>query len=146
MPRTPKHQSSPSQFPPGLLIQTALLAEPQAIQVSGANRPSTTGFINDYYSKLKNGQAQSAWGDLTSSWQGNRQANPGGYSGEYAKWWGGLGRSTQVGKIEAVKTTAEAAVVQAHCRYGGKSYITEYYLAFDQASQSWKIDRIRKLS
>jgi hypothetical protein len=116
------------------------------IQVSAANRPSTTGFINDYYSKLKNGQAQSAWQDLTPSWQGNRQANPGGYGGEYAKWWGGLGRSTQVGKVAAVKTTAEAAVVQAHCRYGGKSYITEYYLAFDRASQSWKIDRIKKLS
>jgi hypothetical protein len=116
------------------------------IKSTTANRPSTIGFINDYYAKLKNGQSQSAWQDLTPSLQGDRQANPGGYSGEYAKWWGGLGRSTQVGKVETVKTTAEAAVVQAHCRYGGKSYITEYHLAFDQASQSWKIDRIKKLS
>jgi hypothetical protein len=113
---------------------------------TAANRPSTIGFINNYYSKLKNGQPQSAWQDLTPSLQGDRQANPGGYDGEYAKWWSGPGRRTQIGKIETVKTTANAAVVQAHCRYDGKSYITEYYLAFDQASQSWKIDRIKKVS
>jgi hypothetical protein len=113
---------------------------------SSTNRPSSTGFIQDYYSKLKNGQSQSAWQNLSPSLQSDRRANPGGYSGEYAKWWGGLGRRTQVGKIETVKKTAEDAVVQAHCRYGGQSYIAEYYLAFDRASQSWKIARIKKLS
>lgn len=111
-----------------------------------ANRPSTTGFINRYYAKLKNGQSEQAWQDLTSTLQSNPKANPGGYRGDYAQWWAGLGQRTQVGKVETVRATAETAVVQAHCRYGQASYIAEYYLIFDQTSQAWKINRIKKLS
>ncbi len=144
--RNPTAQQTPGDQTAAHRPNTLKIVPPVQVSSATANRPSAKGFINDYYSKLKNGQSQSAWQDLTPSWQGDRQANPGGYSGEYAKWWGGLGRSTQVGKVETVKTTAEAAVVQAHCRYGGQSYIAEYYLAFDQASQSWKIARIKKLS
>jgi hypothetical protein len=119
---------------------------PIAASNMAANRPSTTGFISRYYAKLKNGQSQNAWQDLAPSLQNDRQANPGGYGGEYAQWWKGLGQRTQVGKVETVQATAETAVVQAHCRHGQESYIAEYYLIFDQTSQSWKINRIKKLS
>jgi outer membrane murein-binding lipoprotein Lpp len=109
-------------------------------------RPSANTFIRQYYEKLKSGQHQSAWLDLAPSFQHNRQANPGGYSGEYSQWWGGLGKRTQVGKIETMKRTDDQAIVRVHCQYRGEPYIAEYYLAFDNPSQSWKISQIKKLS
>jgi|GEM_PF-3414829 len=109
------------------------------------DRPPTDRFISDYYSKIKSGQTVSSWGDFTSDYQNNSRANPGGYSGDYLKWWGGLGRNTEVGRIETIDANADRAIVQAHCRFRRKSYIVRYYLIFDESSQSWKINRIDKI-
>ena len=109
------------------------------------NRPPADRFISDYYSKIKGGQTQSSWGDFSSSYQNDSQANPGGYGGDYVKWWGGLGQNTQVGRIETINATTDNATVHAHCRFRGKSYIVQYHLTFDDSSQSWKINRIAKL-
>jgi hypothetical protein len=122
---------------------------PSAVDNSSRNslqRPSANTFIRQYYEKLKSGQHQSAWLDLAPSFQHNRQANPGGYSGEYSQWWGGLGKRTQVGKVETMRRTDEQATVRVHCQFSGESYVAEYYLAFDNSSQSWKISQIKKLS
>lgn len=109
------------------------------------NRPPTDRFISNYYSKIKSGQTVSSWGDFSSDYQNNSRANPGGYSGDYLKWWGGLGRNTEVGRIETIDANADRATVHAHCRFRGKSYIVQYHLAFDDSSQSWKIIRVSKL-
>jgi hypothetical protein len=107
---------------------------------------STNSFISQYYGKLKRGQHQSAWLDLAPSFQNNRQANPGGYRGQYSKWWGSRGQHTQLDRVETVKATAARAIVRVHCRFSGEAYVAEYHLAFDKASRSWKIDKIKKLS
>ena len=109
------------------------------------NRPSTDSFINEYYSKIKSGQTSSAWNDISSDYQNNSIANPGGYGGEYVKWWGGLGRNTQVSRIETVNADENSATVHARCRFQGNSYTVRYHLIFDNSNQSWKINKIDRL-
>jgi serine/threonine protein kinase, bacterial len=109
-------------------------------------RPATDSFIQSYYGKLQSAQYQSAWQDLSGDFQGNRSANPGGYEGEYLKWWSSFGRQTKVKKIETMKITPDRATVRAHCLFNGKSYIAQYYLKFDTSSGAWKIYGIDKLS
>jgi serine/threonine protein kinase, bacterial len=109
-------------------------------------RPATDSFIQSYYSKLQSAQYQSAWQDLSGDFQGNRSANPGGYEGEYLKWWSSFGKQTKVKKIETMKITPDRATVRAHCQFNGKSYIAQYYLKFDTSSGAWKIYGIDKLS
>jgi serine/threonine protein kinase, bacterial len=113
---------------------------------ANVQRPATDSFIQGYYSKLQNAQYQSAWQDLSGEFQGNRSANPGGYQGEYLKWWSSFGKQTKVRKVETMKITPDKATVRAHCQFNGKSYIAQYYLKFDPASGAWKIYGIDKLS
>jgi serine/threonine protein kinase, bacterial len=110
------------------------------------NQPAADSFIQSYYNKLQTAQYQSAWQDLSGDFQGNRSANPGGYGGEYLKWWSSFGKQTKVKKIETVKTAPDKATVRAHCQFNGKSYIAQYYLKLDTASGAWKIYGIDKLS
>jgi hypothetical protein len=128
-------ESTPIMSPP-------TVKPPTPVAVS---RPSTDNFISEYYSKIKSGQTSSAWNDLSSDYQNNSQANPGGYGGEYVKWWGGLGRNTQVSRIETVNVNPDSATVHARCRFQGNSYTVRYHLVFDNSSQSWKINKIDKL-
>lgn len=109
-------------------------------------RPATDSFIQGYYSKLQSAQYQSAWQDLSGDFQSNRSANPGGYEGEYLKWWSSYGKQTKVRKIETIKITPEKATVRAHCNFSGKFYTAQYYLRFDANSGAWKIYGIDKLS
>jgi serine/threonine protein kinase, bacterial len=109
-------------------------------------RPATDSFIQSYYGKLQSAQYQSAWQDLSGDFQGNRSANPGGYEGEYLKWWSSFGKQTKVKKIETMKITPDRATVRAHCQFNRKSYIAQYYLKFDTSSGAWKIYGIDKLS
>jgi serine/threonine protein kinase, bacterial len=109
-------------------------------------RPATDSFIQSYYGKLQSAQYQSAWQDLSGDFQGNRSANPGGYEGEYLKWWSSFGKQTKVKKIQTMKITPDLATVRAHCQFNGKSYIAQYYLKFDISSGAWKIYGIDKLS
>jgi serine/threonine protein kinase, bacterial len=114
--------------------------------VVNIQRPATDSFIQSYYGKLQSAQYQSAWQDLSGDFQGNRSANPGGYEGEYLKWWSSFGKQTKVKKIETMKITPDRATVRAHCQFNGKSYIAQYYLKFDTSSGTWKIYGIDKLS
>jgi serine/threonine protein kinase, bacterial len=109
-------------------------------------RPATDSFIQSYYGKLQSAQYQSAWQDLSGDFQGNRSANPGGYEGEYLKWWSSFGKQTKVKKIQTMKITPDLATVRAHCQFNGKLYIAQYYLKFDTSSGAWKIYGIDKLS
>jgi hypothetical protein len=127
-------------------------SKPSSSMATGSTREqirpqsSTNSFISQYYGKLKRGQHQSAWLDLAPRFQNNRQANPGGYKGQYSKWWSSRGQHTQLDRVETVKATATRAIVRVHCRFSGEAYVAEYHLAFDKASRSWKIDKIKKLS
>jgi serine/threonine protein kinase, bacterial len=114
--------------------------------VLNIQRPATDSFIQSYYSKLQSAQYQSAWQDLSGEFQGNRSANPGGYEGEYLKWWSSFGKQTKVRKVETMKITPDKATVRAHCQFNGKSYIAQYYLKLDTSSGAWKIYGIDKLS
>jgi hypothetical protein len=148
---TAQPNSSDGQNPVNSIPRINISSKPSSSAVDNSSqnslqRPSANTFIRQYYEKLKSGQHQSAWLDLAPSFQHNRQANPGGYSGEYSQWWGGLGKRTQIGKVETMRRTDEQAIVRVHCQFSGESYIAEYYLAFDNSSQSWKISQIKKLS
>jgi hypothetical protein len=110
------------------------------------NHSASDSFIQSYYQKLHSAQYLSAWQDLSGEFQANRSANPGGYEGEYVKWWSSFGKNTKVKKIETVKVAADKATVRAHCQFQGKSYIAQYYLRFDTSSGTWKIYGIDKLS
>jgi serine/threonine protein kinase, bacterial len=109
-------------------------------------RPATDSFIQSYYGKLQSAQYQSAWQDLSGDFQSNRSANPGGYEGEYLKWWSSFGKQTKVKKVQTMKITPDLATVRAHCQFNGKSYIAQYYLKFNNSSGAWKIYGIDKLS
>jgi serine/threonine protein kinase, bacterial len=109
-------------------------------------RPASDSFIQSYYDKLQSAQCQSAWQDLSGEFQGNRSANPGGYEGEYLKWWSSFGKQTKVKKVGTVKTAPDRATVRAHCQFNGKSYIAHCYLKFNISSGAWKIYGIDKLS
>ncbi len=121
-------------------------SSPASPSVPNIQRPATDSFIRSYYSKLQNAQYQGAWQDLSRDFQGNRSANPGGYAGEYLKWWSSFGKQTKVKKVETMKITPDKATVRAHCQFNGKFYIAQYYLKFDASSGAWKIYGIDKLS
>jgi hypothetical protein len=145
----------PSRFEPArsILIEPEPSEQPREVRSSppsepsvriAVNRPSTDEFIGEYYSKLKSDRTESAWNDLSADFQTDRRANPGGYSGDYVKWWGGLGKNTHIGKIETVKANADRAIVRVHCRFNRESYVVRYHLNFDNSSRSWKISKIEK--
>jgi serine/threonine protein kinase, bacterial len=150
-------QSLPPPAPPTLNKPQPIQIQPQNIPVSplptvqrtaapSIQRPASDSFIQSYYGKLQSAQYQSAWQDLSGEFQGNRSANPGGYAGEYLKWWSSFGKQTKVKKVETVKTAPDKATVRAHCQFNGKSYIAQYYLKFETSSGAWKIYGIDKLS
>jgi serine/threonine protein kinase, bacterial len=137
----PQPQIQPQNIPVSPLPTVQRTAAPVSIQ-----RPASDSFIQSYYGKLQSAQYQSAWQDLSGEFQGNRSANPGGYAGEYLKWWSSFGKQTKVKKVETVKTAPDKATVRAHCQFNGKSYIAQYYLKFETSSGAWKIYGIDKLS
>jgi hypothetical protein len=109
-------------------------------------RPAADQFIRAYYAKLQGGQYAGAWQDLATAFQQNRSANPGGFDGEYTKWWRSFGHKLYLGKIETVSTQADRAIVRAHCRFQGQAYLAQYTLTYEESSRSWKIINIRKLT
>jgi serine/threonine protein kinase, bacterial len=145
-PSAPVYQPQPIPLPSISVRPIPAVKPSDSPPVVNIQRPATDSFIQGYYGKLKNAQYQSAWQDLSEEFQGNRSANPGGYNGEYLKWWSSFGKNTKVKKVETVKTTPERATVRVHCQFQSKSYIAQYYLRFDAATGAWKIYGIDKLS
>ena len=145
-PYSPPTIQQPSPMPRPIISPLPPVKKNDAPTPVNIQRPATDSFIQGYYQKLQNAQYQSAWQDLSGDFQGNRSANPGGYQGEYLKWWSSFGKQTKVKKVETMKIAPDKATVRAHCQFNGKSYIAQYYLKFDLASGAWKIYGIDKLS
>lgn len=106
-----------------------------------SQRPLPTQFVEDYYQNLNYGNYQTAWNQLSTSFQ----QQGGGYS-EYVTWWNSV-REIRIGQIELIEQDSNKASVYAELTYvtnTGTDYEdtkTRIYLTWDFQSNTWLFEK-----
>jgi serine/threonine protein kinase len=143
-----KSASSVSKFLPYIIAGlVTIVAIP--VWLSSMNNPSPVSqstaisakqFIEDHYNKLKSGEYKSAWANFSDIGKDNEKGEE-----SFSRYYSGDGKNIQLNNATEYAVTADTATIDAKCSLKGESYIVRYTLKFEKASQSWKIDAVKKL-
>ncbi|WP_460204369.1 protein kinase domain-containing protein [Scytonema sp. NUACC21] len=128
VPETVPNETPPPQFPESS---------------SSVDKPSPEQAIQNYYASINQGQYQTAWNQLSPSYQNNRRLHPNGYR-SYIDWWGGQVQSVEIEEVSLVEASTETATVNARLRYlmkTGKSVpgSVRFFLLWDAENSQWVV-------
>ncbi|WP_228055949.1 YARHG domain-containing protein, partial [Lusitaniella coriacea] len=111
-------------------------------------RPSVTQALVDYYSLINRAQYESAWTQLSKTFQNNSAVHPEGYT-SYTNWWTQVNR-VELGEMNVVESSAEVARVEVALTFkmqnGKESPLRiRFKFIWDEENEKWLIDDTKGL-
>ncbi|WP_066423403.1 serine/threonine protein kinase [Anabaena sp. 4-3] len=120
---------------------------PDTYETSEVSRPSPTQAVENYYATINQGEYQTAWNQLSPSFQNNRRLHPNGYS-SYIGWWQGQVESVNIEETSIVEGNEQTATVNTRLTYFMKngrrsSASVQLSLLWDEENQRWVVHGAR---
>ncbi|MBW4560370.1 MAG: serine/threonine protein kinase [Mojavia pulchra JT2-VF2] len=114
---------------------------------SQVDRPSPEQAVQNYYANINQGQYQTAWNQLSPTYQSNKRLHPKGYL-SYIDWWGGRVQNVSIEQVNLVQASAETATVDTRLQYSMKTgkvvpASVRLSLLWDAENRKWVVSDAR---
>jgi serine/threonine-protein kinase len=140
---------SPTVIPTPTPIEPTPLPTPSPTTPPQVDRISPEKFVENYYTTINSGEFESAWNQLSPSFQSNKSIHPKGYL-SYIDWWGGTVQQIEIEQVSLQKVGSQAATVDAQLTYllkNGKqsSASVRFSLVWDATSNRWLVGDAQRI-
>ncbi len=142
-PLTPEIPQTTNPNPDFSIPEETPISPPIDFTPPPIEQPSPTQAVENYYSKINQGEYKTAWNQLSPEFKNNKRFHPNGYF-SYLKWWKARVENVDIQQVTVLEANTDTARVNASLNYLMKNGnvipgTVRFLLAWDALNDRWVV-------